>query len=238
MRLVAIFFTGSSTVDRPSVDSGLVPPSATPAAPEVAVPSTVYRIVFVWVWPEASRFRIVSRWNIVSTAPGIVCGVCRRPPPVPVPGAPVPSSRVPFISSGIAPVLNCGNAPCSPSCACSDLYWLDWTKTSPGERGITTLPIPFCNATPPLASSPSFSPYLRAWSSSSIRSSSSRLRSLRSLIAFRWPVTVSFSSGVGSRFSSLARSRTLLAATPASLIRFSTPFSSRTLGLIVVILLG
>jgi hypothetical protein len=37
---VAIFFTGSSTVESASVDSGFAAPSATPVAPDVAVPST------------------------------------------------------------------------------------------------------------------------------------------------------------------------------------------------------
>ena len=37
--VVAIFFTGSTTSDMAIVDSGFVPASATPAAPDVAVPS-------------------------------------------------------------------------------------------------------------------------------------------------------------------------------------------------------
>ena len=39
--------SGSSVVVNPNVLSGFVPPSATPAAPLVAVPSTTYRIEFV-----------------------------------------------------------------------------------------------------------------------------------------------------------------------------------------------
>jgi hypothetical protein len=46
-RSVAIFLIGSSAVVNPNVLSGFVPPSATPAAPLVAVPSTTYRIEFV-----------------------------------------------------------------------------------------------------------------------------------------------------------------------------------------------
>jgi hypothetical protein len=40
LSVVAIFLIGSSTVLNASVDSGFVPPSATPAAADVAVPST------------------------------------------------------------------------------------------------------------------------------------------------------------------------------------------------------
>jgi hypothetical protein len=105
-RSVAIFLIGSSLVDSASVDSGLRPASATPAAPDVAVPSTTYRIVLPCACPERNRSANVRRWNSVSTTPGTTCGTASRPPPVPEPGEPEPSSSVPLVSSATAPVLN------------------------------------------------------------------------------------------------------------------------------------
>jgi hypothetical protein len=56
-RSVAIFLIGSSVVVRPSVDWGFRPPSATPAAPEVAVPSTTYRRLFTTPAPTGAGRR-------------------------------------------------------------------------------------------------------------------------------------------------------------------------------------
>jgi hypothetical protein len=53
--LVAIFFTGSSTVLSAMSDAGLAAPSATPAAPLVAVPSTAYLTLEEVAWTVANR---------------------------------------------------------------------------------------------------------------------------------------------------------------------------------------
>jgi hypothetical protein len=68
--VVAIFFTGSTTSDMAIVDSGFTPASATPAAPESAVPSMTYLtwLAVVVDWPNTSR--TPSGSNSLSTTPG------------------------------------------------------------------------------------------------------------------------------------------------------------------------
>jgi hypothetical protein len=91
---VAIFLTGSTTSDIAIVDSGFVPPSATPAAADVAVPSLMYRtwLAVVVDWPNTSRTPNGS--NNLLTTPGSYCGATSPPP-----GPPTPvSSMVPFTS--------------------------------------------------------------------------------------------------------------------------------------------
>jgi hypothetical protein len=68
--VVAIFLIGSTTSDIAIVDSGFVPASATPAAPESAVPSTMYLVWLAVVVDCPNTSRTASGSNNLSTTPG------------------------------------------------------------------------------------------------------------------------------------------------------------------------
>ena len=80
-----------------------------------------------------SRFSNVSGWNSFSTTPGTTCGTGMNPPPVPEPGAPAPSSSVPFaqVSGPQSTAPDVQVWPRAPASLIA-LYPSDWTNTSPG----------------------------------------------------------------------------------------------------------
>jgi hypothetical protein len=91
---VAIFRIASVVSDITSVLSGFAAPSATPAAADVAVPSTTYRTWLALVCEEPNTSDTPNGSNSFATIPGSHCGATGPPPGPPTPD----SSKVPLIN--------------------------------------------------------------------------------------------------------------------------------------------